>query len=207
MWLILVVLLVLVVLLGAELALSRSAARRAARTIGDRIGGEVEVKVLSWPALFRLATAGGARLRVVAVDVPVPDRDATIDEVVVELDRVRFSPPGLLSSAGGTFSTRIGQSALLALTPVPGLRGVEVTSSGVRYELPGGIAVHGQLTVSDGFLVFTPTSGPLGVLSIVHIAAPPGRLPLDARIEELRCERGWVIAEGPLGEHRIELRS
>jgi hypothetical protein len=209
-WIAAVLALVVLVALG-DVAAAHLGVRRAARTLSDRLRTEADVAVRSWPATPRLLLGRGLAVSIAAADVPLPDAAITLAEVRVDLRGVRPArddETGVdrLHTDGGCFTARLDTAAVLAATPVPIVRDVEIRPEGLRYHLPGGVSVDGRVYVDeDGDLVFIPASGPIGGFQIVRIAAPIGRLPLGAHIEEVRTELDAIVAAGSVGTSTIPL--
>lgn len=213
-WVLAIVMGTAFVLLLADAVLTRLAERRAARLLGDALETQARVSARSWPAAFLLLTSVGSRARVVATDVPIPDRGCDLSRLELDLCGMHLVPDddgalyGRLEARTGRFTAELDEQALAALTPLPGLRGVEIRDEGVRYRMPGGVKVEGTVDVDDtGTLVFTPSGGPLGTLRIARIAAPIGRLPLGATVEHVETRRGEIVVSGQLEERSFDLRS
>lgn len=56
--------------------------------------------------------------------------------------------PALLRADDGAFTVALSEATIRSLTPAPTVRAVEIGDGTVRYLLPGGLAVDGEVTLS-----------------------------------------------------------
>jgi hypothetical protein len=213
-WILVALASVALILLIGDAVFTRLAERRAARLLGEMLDAErTRVSASSWPAALLLLTSVGSEVKVVATTVPVPDRGCDLSRLELDLHGMHLVPDDdgrfqRLEARSGRFTAHLEEEALVALTPVPGLRGVDIRDEGVRYRLPGGVRVDGAVSVDGaGALVFTPKGGPLGTFRIAKVAAPVGRLPLGATIEWVETRRGEIVVGGALRERSFDLGS
>jgi hypothetical protein len=158
----------LVVAAGVDLALTRSAERRASEQATVQLGAPATVDLQGWPVTVRLLAGTLPAVEVRATDVPTDSgvRLATLDATLTRV-RVRIADlaAGRLpeEAEDGTFVATLDREGVRQLLGDLGQAGdVQLTPGRVAFTV-GGFTIESGVGVANGQLVLTPFTD-LGLL-------------------------------------------